>query len=50
MKIKYIDGYDFSFRHAPLWRKNIRDFNKSESLYCFGVDINRNFDANWMSK
>ena len=37
-------------QHAPLWRKNTRDFNKNKSLpACFGVDINRNFDANWMS-
>lgn len=36
------DGYVYSFEHDRLWRKT----RKPNGL-CYGVDLNRNFDANW---
>ncbi|MGE3182394.1 MAG: M14 family metallopeptidase, partial [Phycisphaerae bacterium] len=33
------DGYDYSWTNNRLWRKNRRS--------SFGVDLNRNYDANW---
>ncbi|XP_047432448.1 carboxypeptidase O [Mugil cephalus] len=40
-----VDGYIFSWTKDRLWRKN-RSPGPSPSS-CFGVDLNRNFDANW---
>ena len=37
------DGLAFSWGVDRFWRKNRRDNNDSS----FGVDLNRNFDANW---
>lgn len=36
------DGYRYTFEKDRLWRKN----RKPYGLY-LGVDLNRNFDANW---
>ena len=36
------DGYAFTWGENRLWRKNRRPIGSS-----FGVDMNRNFDANW---
>ncbi|XP_061571612.1 carboxypeptidase O [Cololabis saira] len=41
-----IDGYIYSWKDATtrLWRKNR---SPGPSAGCYGVDLNRNFDANW---
>ena len=42
------DGYQYTFDHERLWRKNLRDNNgDGEITVGDGVDPNRNFDANW---
>jgi hypothetical protein len=42
------DGYQFSFDHERLWRKNVRDFNNDgQTTVGDGVDPNRNFDDHW---
>ena len=42
------DGYQFSFEHERLWRKNVRDNNADGQITIGdGVDPNRNFDAQW---
>jgi hypothetical protein len=45
MKTNFLDGYDYSLNFSPLWRKSTRGFNKTYYNTCFGVDLNRNFDA-----
>jgi hypothetical protein len=42
------DGYQFSFDHERLWRKNTRDNNGDGQITIGdGVDPNRNFDEHW---
>lgn len=42
------DGYQFTFDHERLWRKNVRDNNGDGRITIGdGVDPNRNFDAQW---
>ncbi|KAG7502662.1 carboxypeptidase B2 [Solea senegalensis] len=41
------DGYHFTWTTNRMWRKN-RSFSRSSS--CVGVDLNRNFDANWCTE
>ncbi|XP_042369038.1 carboxypeptidase B2-like isoform X2 [Plectropomus leopardus] len=38
------DGYEYSWTTDRMWRKNRSVRNSS---HCIGVDLNRNFDANW---
>ncbi|KAK3530252.1 hypothetical protein QTP86_020120, partial [Hemibagrus guttatus] len=38
------DGYKYTWTTNRMWRKN-RSVREGSS--CFGVDLNRNFDANW---
>ncbi|KAH9641512.1 hypothetical protein HF086_017848 [Spodoptera exigua] len=37
------DGYEYSLHKDRLWKKNRRQV----SDFCYGVDLNRNFDYNW---
>ncbi|XP_040213264.1 carboxypeptidase O-like [Rana temporaria] len=39
-----IDGYIYTWTTERLWRKNRAPFNNGT---CYGVDLNRNFDAQW---
>lgn len=39
-----VDGYDYAWTKDRMWRKNRRVNQKSK---CFGVDLNRNFDAHF---
>ncbi|XP_069839586.1 carboxypeptidase O-like [Dendropsophus ebraccatus] len=39
-----IDGYIYTWTTERLWRKNR---SPQENGTCFGVDLNRNFDAQW---
>ncbi|XP_044160415.1 carboxypeptidase O-like [Bufo gargarizans] len=39
-----IDGYVYTWTTERLWRKNRSPQNNGT---CFGVDLNRNFDAHW---
>lgn len=42
------DGYEYTFTHERLWRKNLRDNDgDGEITEADGVDLNRNFDAHW---
>jgi hypothetical protein len=42
------DGYQYTFDHERLWRKNLRDNDDDgEITVADGVDINRNFDSHW---
>ncbi|XP_010752113.2 carboxypeptidase B2 [Larimichthys crocea] len=41
------DGYDYTWTTNRMWRKN-RSVSKSSG--CIGVDLNRNFDANWCTE
>ena len=42
------DGYQYTFDHERLWRKNLRDNNgDGEITVGDGVDPNRNFDEHW---
>ncbi|SDJ33612.1 Immune inhibitor A peptidase M6 [Actinokineospora alba] len=42
------DGYQYSFDHERLWRKNARDNNNDGQITIGdGVDPNRNFDEHW---
>jgi hypothetical protein len=42
------DGYQYTFDHERLWRKNLRDNNgDGQTTVGDGVDPNRNFDAHW---
>ena len=42
------DGYQFTFDHERLWRKNVRDINgDGQTTVGDGVDPNRNFDEHW---
>ena len=42
------DGYQYSFEHDRLWRKNLRDNDEDGQITVFdGVDPNRNFDEHW---
>ncbi|XP_063788603.1 carboxypeptidase O-like [Pseudophryne corroboree] len=41
-----IDGYIYSWTTERLWRKNRAPY---ENGTCYGVDLNRNFDAQWCS-
>ncbi|CAG0879345.1 unnamed protein product [Cyprideis torosa] len=39
------DGYEYTWTHDRLWRKNRRHSNNTQ---CVGVDLNRNWDFYWM--
>lgn len=42
------DGYQYTFDHERLWRKNLRDNDGDGAITAAdGVDINRNFDSHW---
>lgn len=42
------DGYQFTFDHERLWRKNTRDINGDGQITVGdGVDLNRNFPNHW---
>jgi hypothetical protein len=42
------DGYQYTFDHERLWRKNLRDNNGDGQITVGdGVDPNRNFDSKW---
>ncbi|XP_055019815.1 carboxypeptidase B2, partial [Boleophthalmus pectinirostris] len=41
------DGYDYTWTKNRLWRKNR---SSSPNSRCVGVDLNRNFDANWCTE
>ncbi len=42
------DGYQYTFEHERLWRKNLRDNNNDGQISVGdGVDPNRNFDEHW---
>ena len=42
------DGYQYTFDHERLWRKNLRDNNGDGQITPGdGVDPNRNFDSKW---
>jgi Zinc carboxypeptidase len=42
------DGYQYTFDHERLWRKNLRDNNgDGQTQVGDGVDPNRNFPAHW---
>ena len=42
------DGYQYTFTHERLWRKNLRDNNGDGQITVGdGVDLNRNFDGHW---
>ncbi len=42
------DGYQYTFDHERLWRKNLRDNDgDGEITTADGVDLNRNFGAHW---
>jgi hypothetical protein len=42
------DGYQYSFEHERLWRKNLRDNNgDGQTQVGDGVDPNRNYPSHW---
>ncbi|XP_060922757.1 carboxypeptidase B2 [Limanda limanda] len=41
------DGYEFTWTTNRMWRKN-RSVSRNSN--CIGVDLNRNFDANWCTQ
>ena len=42
------DGYQYTFDHERLWRKNLRDNNGDDQITVGdGVDLNRNFPNHW---
>jgi hypothetical protein len=42
------DGYEYTFDHERLWRKNLRNNDGNpETTGADGVDPNRNFDEHW---
>ncbi|XP_018516493.1 carboxypeptidase B2 [Lates calcarifer] len=41
------DGYKYTWTTNRMWRKN-RSYSRSN--ICVGVDLNRNFDANWCTE
>ncbi|XP_054479933.1 carboxypeptidase B2 [Anoplopoma fimbria] len=41
------DGYHYTWTTNRMWRKNR---SVSQSSKCVGVDLNRNFDANWCTE
>uniref|UniRef100_A0A8C5PQQ4 Peptidase M14 domain-containing protein n=1 Tax=Leptobrachium leishanense TaxID=445787 RepID=A0A8C5PQQ4_9ANUR len=41
-----VDGYVYSWTHERLWRKNR---TPHENGTCYGVDLNRNYNARWCS-
>lgn len=41
------DGYRYTWTTNRMWRKNRSQFKDS---LCIGVDLNRNFDANWCTE
>jgi hypothetical protein len=42
------DGYQYTFDHERLWRKNLRDNNGDGQItFGDGVDPNRNFNEHW---
>ena len=38
------DGYEYTWTNDRMWRKNRAEIPDSR---CKGVDLNRNYDANW---
>jgi len=48
MVIANPDGYQYTFDHERLWRKNLRDNDGDGQITnADGVDLNRNYDINW---
>ncbi|XP_059183962.1 carboxypeptidase B2 [Centropristis striata] len=47
MPVMNPDGYHYTWTTNRMWRKN-RSASRSSS--CIGVDLNRNFDANWCTE
>ncbi|KAM4626905.1 carboxypeptidase O-like [Discoglossus pictus] len=41
-----VDGYVYTWTTERLWRKNRMPFADG---FCYGVDLNRNFDSHWCS-
>ena len=42
------DGYQYTFDHERLWRRNLRENNgDGQTTSADGVDPNRNYDAHW---
>src|SRR6266511_917583 len=50
MVIANPDGYQYTFDHERLWRKNLRDNDGDGQITnADGVDLNRNYDVQWGS-
>ncbi len=48
MVIANPDGYQYTFDHERLWRKNLRDNDGDGQITnADGVDLNRNYDVQW---
>jgi len=41
------DGYIYSWQSDRYWRKNLNE--DDGDFFCFGVDLNRNYDVSWLS-
>jgi hypothetical protein len=42
------DGYQYTFEHERLWRKNLRDNDENDRIDNLdGVDLNRNYPEHW---
>jgi hypothetical protein len=48
MPVANPDGYQYTFDHERLWRKNLRDNDgDGQTTIADGVDLNRNYDIMW---
>jgi hypothetical protein len=48
MPVANPDGYQYTFDHERLWRKNLRDNDGDGQITnADGVDLNRNYNINW---
>jgi hypothetical protein len=48
MPVANPDGYQYTFDHERLWRKNLRDNDGDGQITnADGVDLNRNYDIGW---
>jgi hypothetical protein len=48
MPVANPDGYQYTFEHERLWRKNLRDNDADGQITNNdGVDLNRNYDVKW---